>query len=98
MKLRDGCTRLQYRDLLNCLIAIGLLLVAFSTIQAQTTVGTGSVTGTVNDPTGAVVSAAVITITNTATNAVVRLTSNSSGAYTSGALTPGFAPSKLTSF
>ncbi len=89
MKVRDGCTRLQYRRLLNCLITIGLLLVAFSTIQAQTTVGTGSVTGTVNDPTGAVVGGAVVTVTNTATNAVIKLTSNSSGAYTSGALTPG---------
>ena len=89
MKLRDGYTRLQYRRLLNCSIAIGLLLVAFSTIQAQTTVGTGSLTGTVNDPTGAVVGGAVVTITNTATNAVTRLASNSSGAYTSGALTPG---------
>ena len=79
----------EYRRLLNCLITIGLLLVAFSTIQAQTTVGTGSVTGTVNDPTGAVVGGAVVTVTNTATNAVIKLTSNSSGAYTSGALTPG---------
>ncbi len=35
-------------------------------LSSQTTVGTGSIVGTVSDPSGAVISAADITITNVA--------------------------------
>src|SRR5437762_9724101 len=56
---------------------------------AQTTVGTGSIVGTVTDPSGAVVSGAKVTITNAGTGQVMNLTTNSSGAYASGALAPG---------
>jgi hypothetical protein len=56
---------------------------------AQTTVGTGSIVGTVSDPQGAVVEGAKIVITNTETGVPVELTANSAGAYNSGALTPG---------
>src|SRR5207245_11486293 len=56
---------------------------------AQTTVGTGSIVGTVSDPSGAVVIGAKVTITNVATGQVINLTTNSSGAYNSGALVPG---------
>ena len=56
---------------------------------AQTTVGTGSIVGNVTDPSAAVISGASVTITNVATAQVVSLTTNSSGAYNSGALLPG---------
>src|SRR6202158_3220477 len=56
---------------------------------AQTTIDTGSVVGTVSDPTGAVISGADVTITNVATGQVIGLTSNASGAFNSGALVPG---------
>ena len=56
---------------------------------AQTTVGTGSIVGTVSDPSGAVVIGAEITITNVATGQVVKLTTNSFGSFNSGALLPG---------
>jgi len=56
---------------------------------AQTTVGTGSIVGTVVDPTAAVVRGAKVAITNVATGQVINLTTNSSGAYNSGALIPG---------
>ncbi|HEV2730518.1 MAG TPA: TonB-dependent receptor [Terriglobales bacterium] len=56
---------------------------------AQTTVGTGSIVGTVMDPSGAVVSGAKVTITNAGTGQVMNLTTNASGAYASGALAPG---------
>src|SRR5271169_1026445 len=56
---------------------------------AQTTVGTGSIVGTVSDPSGAVVSGAKITIANVATGQVINLTTNSSGSFYSGALVPG---------
>jgi hypothetical protein len=58
-------------------------------LQAQTTVGTGSISGTVTDPSGAVVDGATVAITNGATNQVISLTSNSAGGFNSGALVPG---------
>jgi Carboxypeptidase regulatory-like domain len=89
MKRLAGFARFSCRGFLYFTIATGFLLVALSLVNAQTTVGTGSITGVVTDPTGAVVGGASVTITDTATNLVIRLTSNSSGAYNSGALTPG---------
>jgi len=56
---------------------------------AQATVGTGSIVGTVLDPTGALVGGAKVKITNVATGQVIALTTNSAGAYNSGALVPG---------
>ncbi len=56
---------------------------------AQTTVGTGSIVGTVSDPTGAVISGTKVTITNVATGQVIELTTNSSGVFNSGAMVPG---------
>jgi hypothetical protein len=58
-------------------------------LLAQTTISTGSIVGTVTDPSGAVVSGAKVTITNKATGQVVTTTTTSSGTYASGALTPG---------
>src|SRR5579864_380541 len=72
------------------MIGIALLVLAFTVSSwSQTTVGTGSITGTITDPTGAVVSGAKIVITNTGTNQSLNLTANASGAYTSGPLDPG---------
>ncbi len=70
-------------------LAIALLLVSSTPIHAQTTISTGSINGTITDPSGAVVAGAKITITNKATGQVVATASNSAGTYTSGALTPG---------
>ncbi len=67
---------------------VSLLLLVGPPLKSQTTVGTGSINGTVTDASGAVVGGASVVITNTATNLVIKLTTNSAGAYTSGALTP----------
>ncbi len=56
---------------------------------AQSTIGTGSITGTVTDQTGAVVSGARVTITNSATGQRMELTTSTSGTFNSGALPPG---------
>jgi len=56
---------------------------------AQTTVGTGSIVGSVSDPTGAAISGAGVTITNLATGQVLEAASNSCGSFNSGALVPG---------
>jgi Carboxypeptidase regulatory-like domain len=56
---------------------------------AQTTISTGSIVGTVTDPAGAVVPGAKVQIINKGTSQTIATTTTSSGAYTSGALTPG---------
>ena len=70
---------------------------------AQTT-SSGDITGTITDPTGAVVPNAPVTITNDATGQTVNVTSNGSGFYRAANLQPGaytiastiagFAPTK----
>ena len=78
----------------------GLFFVAFALLAtlallvpqpaaAQATVSTGSIQGTVTDPSGAVVPGAKVTITNPATAAEIRLTASSGGVYNSGPLLPG---------
>jgi hypothetical protein len=79
------------------LVLSTLLLVCFACSGfAQTTVGTGSIVGTIVDPSGAVVDAAKVAITNVATGHVINLTTNSSGAYNSGALIPGIYKVRAT--
>src|SRR5262245_35640866 len=70
-------------------LSIGLFVCALvaATLVAQTF--TGSITGTVTDPAGAVVPAAVLTLTNLDTNEARRQVSNESGVYTFAALPPG---------
>src|SRR5215467_13205601 len=58
-------------------------------LWGQTTVGTGSIVGTVTDQSGAVVSGAKVGIANQATGQTIDVTTNSAGAYNSGALSPG---------
>jgi carboxypeptidase family protein len=71
-----------------------ILCISFTTFSllpadAQSTIATGSIQGTVTDPNGAVVPGAAITITNKATGQSSKFTSSGSGTYASGALIPG---------
>ncbi|HKV77452.1 MAG TPA: carboxypeptidase-like regulatory domain-containing protein, partial [Candidatus Sulfotelmatobacter sp.] len=66
-----------------------LMTLGIVPVLAQTTISTGSVVGTVTDPSGAVVSGAKVTITNKGTGQVVTTTTTSTGNYASGALIPG---------
>ena len=54
---------------------------AFSVISLQAQVDTGSIIGTVTDPSGAVVSGAKVTLTNEGTEASLTTTSGSDGLY-----------------
>ena len=74
---------------LSGLAALMLVLAAPRSLRAQTSISTGNILGTVTDPTGAVVTGAKVVITDRATGRVLNLTTNSSGAYDSGPLTPG---------
>ncbi|MGA8761983.1 MAG: carboxypeptidase regulatory-like domain-containing protein [Candidatus Sulfotelmatobacter sp.] len=71
------------------LLGLTALLLLSSTMLAQTTISTGSIVGTVTDPSGAVVGKAKVVITNNGTSQVITTATTSSGSFASGALTPG---------
>lgn len=71
------------------LFALLIGLLCSTLLPAQTTVGTGSIVGTVTDQSGAVVGGAKVSITNTGTGQSTELTSNPAGAFSSGPLSPG---------
>ena len=73
----------------GCLLALAGLLLLGLPLMAQTTISSGSIVGTVTDPTGAVVSGATVTITNVATGQVINVKTNATGTYSSGAVVPG---------
>jgi hypothetical protein len=58
---------------------LGIVVSGFS----QTTVSTGGIQGTVTDPSGALVTGAIVSITNTATGQTASVNTNFAGAYTS---------------
>ncbi len=70
------------------LLTPALPVLAPVAVQAQLA-GKGSITGTVTDPTGAVVPGATVTATNTATGLSVTQTSASAGEFTLSPLDPG---------
>src|SRR5580692_6307980 len=70
------------------IIAVFVLWIA-APLFAQSTTATGSIQGTLTDPSGAVVAGAKITITNKDTGQTLRVTTSSAGTYNSGALVPG---------
>src|SRR5215469_9099138 len=71
----------------SALFALMLLQSTFSFSQA--TISTGSIAGTVTDPSGAVVEGAKVVITNINTGRTIELITNSAGAFNSAALQPG---------
>jgi len=77
------------RSAVLAVLAITVLLACSVSIYAQTTISTGSIQGTVTDPTGAAVSGAKVTITGKGTGKAISVETNSAGLYVSGALTPG---------
>lgn len=88
MPISSDLSPRKHRMILLSCLAILLTLTA-TTMWAQSTVGTGTIQGTVTDPNGAVVPGATITITNKANGTTQKLTSSSVGTYASAALQPG---------
>jgi hypothetical protein len=84
----DNLSTVRRFGWIACATAV-LSLLVLPSLMAQTTISTGSIQGTVTDPSGAVLSGAKISITNKATNQVITTSSNSAGTYASGALIPG---------
>ena len=69
-------------------LALSFALFTSSMSLAQT-VQTGSISGTVTDPSGAAVSNAKVVITNTSTGQSTTMSTNGAGVYNSGSLVPG---------
>jgi hypothetical protein len=74
--------------ILIAIIAVSVFWIS-APLFAQSTTATGSIQGTITDPSGAVVAGAKITITNKDTGQTLHLTTSSAGTYNSGALVPG---------
>lgn len=70
-----------------------LVILSVSTLFGQ---GTGSITGTVHDNSGASIPGAAVTITNTEQGTAYKLTSNAGGEYLQAALPPGTYDIKIT--
>ncbi len=86
-QLPDTAAKRHIRAEWMLLIVAALLFAFCGKTYAQ--IDTGSVTGTVKDPTGAVVVGAECTLTNTATNIAQKIKSTSAGAYTFEAVPAG---------
>ncbi len=67
---------------------VGAMLFSVCLLQAQVA-GTGTIEGTVQDPSGAVVAGAVVTSTNTATGFKISQKTSGAGTYAIAALPPG---------
>jgi hypothetical protein len=84
----DSSAQISIRLSLSALTVLGIASMAF-TLFAQTTTSTGSIHGTVTDPTAAIIRRAKITIKNTDNGRINELMTASVGTYASGALIPG---------
>src|SRR5690349_24847356 len=87
--LRPSSSPLPASRIPFALLLAALVLALPALLSAQTTVAAGSIQGTITDPSGAVVNAAQVTISNKANGQTVHVRSSSAGTYTSGALQPG---------
>src|SRR5579864_907429 len=66
-----------------------LIALVLDSALAWTQVGTGSIRGTVNDPSGAVVAGAAVTLKNVQTGIAVKLTTDADGRYVAPSLPIG---------
>ena len=81
--------KLQIRERIWLVFSAFLFLFLAAPTSLQGQVDTGGVTGTVTDSTGAVISGAQITLTNTATRIVETSKSTSTGSYSFNGVRPG---------
>ena len=83
---------------LNLVIALLALLFIGTPVLAQTAFGT--ITGTITDPSGAVIPNVAVILTNTATGQIRNATTNSTGYFSAPALPPGpySVDAKITGF
>ena len=70
-------------------LLVSSLLIFVPSLAAQATASSGSIQGTVTDPSGAAISGAKITIRNPANGQVTKLAASTAGTYATGSLQPG---------
>ena len=80
---------LRARTLLSSLSVIAFLLCIAGGVAYAQLAGTGAISGTVKDPSGAVVPNAAVTATNVGTNIATTRTTTSAGDYNITPLQPG---------
>jgi hypothetical protein len=79
---------MTFRSLLRTCLAVVCLLVTIASLSAQTS-GTGALTGTVTDPSGAAVPNVTVTATSTETGQARTTMTSGDGTYKFGLLSPG---------
>jgi Carboxypeptidase regulatory-like domain len=79
------------RNVITTLACVVWLSAIASAALAQSQLGAGSISGTISDSTGAVISGATVTITNTGAGLVRRLTTSDSGQFSAKVETQNFA-------
>ncbi len=77
------------QELLPLTAALAILLLLPSFLLGQSTISTGNINGLVTDATDAAVAGAKVTITHVDTGVATIVTTNGSGFYNSGSITPG---------
>jgi Carboxypeptidase regulatory-like domain len=80
---------LDFRKAMRTFVRFFALLAALSSLSLHAQVDTGTISGAVRDPSGAVITDATITVTNTADGYVSTATTNHDGLYTVVDLRPG---------
>jgi hypothetical protein len=80
---------MRFRYSIYAAVAICLAIGVFSANPAGAQGLFGTISGSVSDPTGAIIPGATITVTNVATNVMTTLKSNASGDYSVSSLNPG---------
>ncbi len=83
--------RSSYSSILRSFAALAIFALISGVLPLQAQVDTGSITGTVTDPSGAVVSGAKVTLTNEGTGASLTVTTGNEGTYT-------FSPVRIGSY
>jgi hypothetical protein len=89
LKSREPGARKFALFLVTALTVIFFVAMAGTPAFAQATTATGSIQGTVTDPSGAVVPHAKVSISNPVTGLEIRVTTTTAGVYNSGPLMPG---------
>jgi Carboxypeptidase regulatory-like domain len=80
---------MRFKQLLPVVALLALLALLLPGLAAAQSVVTGGISGTVTDPTGAVIVGAKITLSDPATGATQTVTSSASGVYNLALLKPG---------
>lgn len=89
ISLTNKCLPVVRRWVMAFGISLVTLAVLSPALSAQVTNATGTIQGTVTDPSGAVIPNAQVTITEPATGSKKVVQTTGSGAYSAGSLTPG---------